>query len=84
MGKKISRGLPKTRRYADDRAPTVEEIRRISEYPDRRIKGILSSEWRLLELVSGAWDYIRWKHIEPIKRDGKVVAAEVSCLRRRR
>jgi hypothetical protein len=39
--KKISRGLPKTRRYADDRAPTIEEIRKISEYPDRRIKGIV-------------------------------------------
>ena len=74
--KKISRGLPKTRRYADDRAPTIEEIWKISEYPDRRIKGILytmaSSGIRL-----GAWDYIRWKHIEPIKRDGKVVAAKI-------
>jgi hypothetical protein len=29
--KKISRGLPKTRRYADDRAPTIEEIQKISE-----------------------------------------------------
>jgi hypothetical protein len=25
----------------------------------------------------GAWDYIRWKHVEPIKRDGKVVAAKI-------
>jgi hypothetical protein len=38
---KISRGLPKTRRYTDDRAPTIEEIQKISEYPDRRIKGIV-------------------------------------------
>jgi hypothetical protein len=55
--KKISRGLPKTRRYADDRAPTLEEIQKISEYPDRRIKGIVytmaSSGIRL-----GAWDLI--------------------------
>jgi hypothetical protein len=29
--KKISRGLPKTRRYADDRAPTIEEIQKISD-----------------------------------------------------
>ncbi len=28
--KKITRGLPKTRRYADDRAPTLEEIIKIS------------------------------------------------------
>ena len=32
--KKIARGLPKIRRFADDRAPTIEEIRRIAEYPD--------------------------------------------------
>jgi hypothetical protein len=74
--KKISRGLPKTRRYADDWAPTIEEIQKISEYPDRRIKGIVytmaSSGIRL-----GAWDYIRWKHGEPINRDGKVVAAKI-------
>jgi hypothetical protein len=74
--KKINRGLPKVRRFADDRAPTIEEIQKISEYPDRRIKGILytmaSSGIRL-----GAWDYIRWKHIQPIRRDGKVIAAKI-------
>src|SRR5215207_4254672 len=73
---KINRGLPKTRRFADDRAPTIEEIQKISEYPDRRIKGIVytmaSSGIRL-----GAWDYLRWKHIEPVKRGGKVVAAKI-------
>ena len=41
--KKISRGLPKGKRYADDRAPTIEEIRKIIEYPDRRIKAIVMS-----------------------------------------
>ena len=39
--KKIVRGLPKGKRYADDRAPTLEEIHRIIEYPDRRIKAIV-------------------------------------------
>jgi hypothetical protein len=74
--KKITRGLPKTKRYADDRAPTLEEIQRIAEYPDRRIKAIVytmaSSGIRL-----GAWDYLRWGHITPIKEDGKVVAAKI-------
>ncbi len=37
--KKISCRLPKIRRYADDRSPTIEEIQKICEYPDRRIKG---------------------------------------------
>ncbi len=74
--KKIARGLPKIRRFADDRAPTIEEIRRIGEYPDRRIKAVLytmaSSGIRL-----GAWDYLRWGNIKPIERDGKVVAAKI-------
>jgi hypothetical protein len=74
--KKIARGLPKIRRFADDRAPTIEEIRRIAEYPDRRIKAVVytmaSSGIRL-----GAWDYIRWGHIRPIKRNGKIVAAKM-------
>ena len=39
--KKITRGLPRVKRYADDRAPTIEEIKKICEYPDRRIKPIV-------------------------------------------
>jgi integrase len=39
--KKITRGLPRGRKYADDRAPTIEEIHKIIEYPDRRIKAIV-------------------------------------------
>ena len=74
--KRITRGLPKARRYADDRAPTLEEIRMITEYPDRRIKAIvstmISSGIRL-----GAWNYLKWKHITPIMRNGKVVAAKI-------
>ncbi|MGA7368760.1 MAG: hypothetical protein WBX01_06485 [Nitrososphaeraceae archaeon] len=74
--KKITRGLPKSRRFADDRAPTLEEIQRICDYPDRRIKAIVytmsSSGIRL-----GAWDYLRWRDINPIKRDGKIVAAKI-------
>jgi hypothetical protein len=74
--KKITRGLPKSRRFADDRAPTLEEIQKICEYPDRRIKGIVcamsSSGIRL-----GAWDYLRWGHIDPIRIDEKLVAAKI-------
>ncbi|MER3407515.1 MAG: hypothetical protein C4292_01555 [Nitrososphaera sp.] len=73
---KVTRGLPKQRKFAQDRAPTDEEIRKVMEYPDRRIKPIV-----LLMAASGirvgAWDYLRWGRIEPILRDGKVVAAKV-------
>ena len=39
--KKITRGLSRGKRYANDRIPTLEEVRKIVEYPDRRIKPIV-------------------------------------------
>jgi len=36
--KKIARGLPKARKHAIDRAPTVQEIQKLVGYPDRRFK----------------------------------------------
>jgi integrase len=66
----------KRRRYTDDRAPTLEEIKKLCEYPDRRIKAIVytmvSSGIRV-----GAWDYLHWENIRPIEQDGKIVAARM-------
>ena|SRR5690348_5422858 len=76
--KKISRGLPSGRRAANDRAPTIEEIQKLVEYPDRRIKPVIytmaSSGIRI-----GAWDYLRWKHIKPItnNKEGQIIAAKL-------
>jgi hypothetical protein len=74
--KKITRGLPRGRRYADDRIPTIEELTKLLEYPDRRIKAVTytmaSSGIRL-----GAWDYLRWGDVRPIEIDGKIVAAKI-------
>ena len=75
--KKITRGLPKGRQSANDRAPTIQEIRKLIEYPDRRIKPIVytmvSSGIRL-----GSWDFLRWKHIEPITNsDDEIIAAKL-------
>jgi len=76
--KKITRGLPKGRQAANDRAPTQEEIQRLVEYPDRRIKAIVytmaSSGIRI-----GAWDYLQWKHITPISNNtiGEIIAAKI-------
>jgi hypothetical protein len=74
-------GLPRSSRSADDRAPTLEEVRKIMEYPDRRLPSILTT------MVSsgiriGAWDFLKWGHVEPIFRpneDGnnKLVAAKI-------
>jgi hypothetical protein len=53
----ITRGLPRGRLAANDRAPTMEEIQMLVQYPDRRIKAIVST------MVSsgiriGAWDQV--------------------------
>lgn len=75
--KKISRGIPRGRDAANDRIPTIEEIRKLLEYPDRRIKPIIytmiSSGIRI-----GAWDTLQWKHITPFKNNkGEVIAAKL-------
>jgi integrase len=62
----ILRSLPKVKQQAIDRIPTVQEIKKLIEYPDRRIKLIV-----LLSMSTGirvgAWDYMKWKHITPIR-----------------
>ncbi len=75
--KKIKSGLPKERKYAEDRAPTIKEIQKLIEYPDRRIKAII-----LIMISSGiragAWDDLKYKHIRSIEKDGKVMAAKIT------
>ena len=76
--KKIARGLPRAGKAANDRAPTIAELRKLVEYPDRRIKPIVKTM-----ISSGvrirAWDYLKWKHITPIfqKETNEVIAAKV-------
>ena len=75
--KRITRGIPSGRKAANDRAPTLEEIRKLSEYPDRRIKPIVyimsSSGIRI-----GAWDSLQWKHVTSIPNDnGEIIAAKL-------
>ena len=39
--KRISKGIPSGRKSANDRASTLEELKKLSEYPDRRMKPIV-------------------------------------------
>ncbi len=77
--KRISRGLPKGKSFADDRIPTDDEIQKIIEYPDRRIKAIvytmMSSGIRL-----GSWDYLRWGNIKPVEKRGSGGGCKGDCL----
>jgi hypothetical protein len=77
--KKVTKGLPRGKRFSDDRAPTLEEIQKITDYPDRRIKPIVcvmaSSGIRV-----GVWDYLKWGHITPItdnENNHVVIAAKM-------
>lgn len=75
--KKITRGLPTRREIGNDRAPTIEEIQKIIEYPDRRIKPLIlcmvSGGFRL-----GAWDYLKWKNVIPIKnKEEEIIATKL-------
>jgi integrase len=66
--KNLTIGLPKERKYAEDRAPTIEEIQKLIEYPDRRIRAIIltmiSSGIRL-----GVWDDLYLKNITQLKKE---------------
>jgi integrase len=81
--KKISRGIPKVRKFADDRAPTIEEIQKITEYPDRRIKAIVctmaSSGIRV-----GAWDFQVETHCSDREKRSDCGSKDYRLCRRRR
>lgn len=55
----IAKGISRARNASINRASTLDEIRAISKYLDRRIKAVvctmISSGIRL-----GAWDYLQW------------------------
>ena len=76
--KLIYRGLPNSVQAADDRIPTIEEVIKLLEFPDRRIKPVvllmLSSGIRL-----GAFDYMKFKHITPIinQENGESIAGKL-------
>ena len=74
--KKISRRIPHGRKFANDRIPTMDEIRKTLSYPDRRIRPavliMLSSGGRV-----GMFDYLSYGDISPIVEKGEVVAAKI-------
>jgi len=74
--KLISRSIPKGRHASNDRPPSREEIMKLLEYPDRRIKPLVlimvSSGIRI-----GAWDFLKWKHVLPVINGDKITAAKL-------
>jgi len=75
--KLITKSLPLGFKASDDRAPTLEEIQKLLEFPDRRIKPLV------LTLVSsgiriGSFETLKWKHIVPINnKSNEIIAAKI-------
>jgi integrase len=69
----VSEFVPKHKRFGEDRAPTVEEVRKIVELADLRTKGVV------LFLVSsgariGAVSWLRWRDVKEVELGGKKFA----------
>ena len=80
--KKIMRGLPRSRNYANDRAPTIDEIKKITGSPDKTNQAYRLSDG-FIRIRLGAWDYLKRRHLVPIVRDDKIIAANLDGTRRR-
>ena len=74
--KRISRLMPKERKYALDRAPTIDELRLLMSSGDLRFQAIMLT-MACSGIRIGAWEYLDWGHIDPIKREGRIVAAKL-------
>ena len=73
--KKLSKGIPQV--YSkQDRIPTMDEIKKLLDHPDRRVRPIV------LTMISaglrvGSWDHLKWKHISPVYRNDVFVAGKI-------
>ena len=70
---KLSKLMPKARKIGLDRAPTKEEIRKLLEYADVRLKTLIlllcSSGIRI-----GSVEHLKWKHVKPVEYRGQKFA----------
>jgi len=67
---KLSKLMPKAKKIGLDRAPTKEEIRRLLQHADIRMKALI------LLLVSsgvriGSVEHLRWRHVSEVLHNGK-------------
>jgi hypothetical protein len=74
---KIKMGMSTINQTSNDRIPEISEINRLMDYNDIRIKPIV------LTMISsgirvGAWEWLKWKNIIPIERQGLIIAAKIT------
>jgi hypothetical protein len=74
--KLMTSDMPLENPTANDKTFTLDEIIQILKYPDIRIKHIIftmvSSGIRI-----GAWDYLRWKQVDPISLVRTIMTAKL-------
>lgn len=75
----ISKGIIKGNQVSEDRHPTMQEIQQIIKYPDMRIEMIISVMISS-GIRSGSWDYLKWKDISPLEKDGVIVAGKLKAF----
>jgi len=73
--KKISKGVPHEKSYSDDGIPSMEEVHKLTDHADRRIKPIVQTMISS-GISAGSHHYLQWKHVVPIERDGITMAAK--------
>ncbi|MGI0013450.1 MAG: tyrosine-type recombinase/integrase [Nitrososphaera sp.] len=74
--KKIRRTLPRSRRYALDRIPTMEEMRAIIGNADLRGKA-LTLTFISSGIREGAIETLKIRDVSPVVRDGRVAAGRM-------
>jgi integrase len=74
--KLMRRMLPRMRRYALDRSPTLQEIRAMVDKADIRGKA-MTLTFVSSGIREGAIETLKVGHVTPIKQDGKVVCAKI-------
>ena len=86
---KLAKLMPRARKVSSDRSPTVEEIRRLVDSADLRMKCIVllccSSGIRRgalgYEDELGKTRYLTWRDVDPIVREGVVLAVRLIVYR---
>jgi len=74
--RKMERTLPSAKRHGDDRTYTREELEKLARCPDPRV-AVMVLVGASSGIRFGAWKWLRWKHVQPVEMDGRVVAAKL-------
>lgn len=79
---KIKMGMPIANQTSNDRIPEIDEIVKLLQYPDIRLKPIVLTMFSS-GIKVGAWNFLKWKHVIPLfknnnnNNNGELLAAKL-------